>query len=103
MNTNANVQRSSVVLDVGLIVANTTKDVTFANGNARYSSASPSLTDRVVMNPIAANSAGVALQECFVSAASVITARFSNVTTANVSAGTAVGYNVDLVKATGAI
>jgi hypothetical protein len=102
MDSNANVQRSTATVGVGTVTANTTKDVTFSNSNARYNSASPLLTDRVVMNPAASNSAGVSLSECFVSAASVITARFVNVTTANVAAGSPV-YNVDLIKATGSI
>ena len=99
---NAQVQRSSAAVGIGTVTANTTKDVTFANTNARYNSASPLLSDRVVMNPAAALSAGVALTHSFVSAAGVITATFSNPTTANVAAGTPT-FNVDLLKATGSI
>lgn len=99
---NAQVQRSSASVGIGTVTANTTKDVTFANNNAKFNSANPLLTDRVVMNPAATNSSGVSLIECLVSASSVITARFINATTANVAAGT-VTYNVDLIKATGSI
>lgn len=100
---NAQVQRSSATLNIGTVTANTTKDVTFAASNAKYNSSNPLLTDRVVINPVSANSSGVALGGAWVSASGVITARFTNSTTANVDAGSAVVYNVDLVKATGSV
>lgn len=101
--TNAVVQRSTATLNIGTVTANTTLDVTFSVPNAKFNSANPLLTDSVVLNPVAANSSGVAAIESFVSAAGVVTARFTNSTTANVAAGTAVKYKVDLVKATGSI
>ncbi len=99
---NAQIQRSTATLNVGTITANTTKDVTFAVTNAKFSTNSV-LCDSVVMNPAADNSSGAALAECRVSTTGVVTARFTNSTTANIAAGTAVVYKVDLLKATGSI
>ncbi len=99
---NAQVQRSTATLNIGTVTANTTKDVTFSVPNAKFST-NTVLCDSVVLNPTAAGSSGVAVAECFVSTTAVVTARFTNSTTANVAAGTAVVYKVDLIKATGSI
>jgi hypothetical protein len=102
MMGNAQVQRSTVAVNVGTVTTATTKDVTLSVPNAKFST-NPLLCDAVVMNPVAANSANVMQGECFVSTTGVVTVRFSNPSTANVAAGTAVSYKVDLIKATGSI
>lgn len=99
---NAQVQRSTAVLNIGTINANVTKDVTFAVANAKFST-NPLLCDSPLLTPAASNSSGVSNGEAFVSAAGVITARFANSTSASIAAGTAVTYKIDLIKATGAI
>lgn len=99
---NATIQRSTATLNIGTVTANTTLDVTFSVPNAKFSTNSV-LCDSVVMNPAADSSAGVTLVECRVSTTGVVKARFTNSTTANVAAGTAVVYKVDLIKATGSI
>lgn len=102
MATNAQVQRSSASVALGTVLSGGAgTDVTFASSNAKYSS-NPLLTDRVVVNPQALLPGGLQLGAAFVSAAGVITARFTSMSTANVVGGT-VGLNVDLIKATGSI
>ena len=94
--------RSTAVLNIGTVTANTTKDVTYAVSGA-VAASSTGNGDKVHPQPQAANSSGVSQGESFVSAAGVVTTRFLNSTSVNVAAGTAVSYDVTLFKATGSL
>lgn len=94
MDGNAVVNRSTAAVNIGTVTAASTKDVTYAIAGA-------AVGDRVHAQPQAANSAGIVSSDSFVSSAGVVTTRFSNPTTANIAAGTAVAYDITLIKATG--
>ena len=88
--------RGSVTVNHGAnIAAATTQQTTVAFTGAEVG-------DRVLSQPAAAPAAGIAVTESpAVTTANVITVCVANVTTATVAAGTAVVYNVTLLKPRG--
>lgn len=90
--------RGSVTITHGAnIAAATTQQTTAALASALVG-------DRVICFPAAAPVAGIAVTESpVVTTAGVITVCVANVTTATVAAGTAVVYNVQLIRPTGAV
>jgi hypothetical protein len=96
MNGNLAGARGQVTISHGAsIAANTRQDTTVAFNGAQ-------LGDRAFVNPAAAPAAGIIVVEPIVcTVAGQITVSVANITTATVAAGTAVVYNITLIKNTG--
>ncbi len=90
--------RGSVTISHGAnIAAQTRQDTTVAFANA-------ALGDKCLVAPAAAPAAGIVVVEPIVcTVAGQITVSVANITTATVAAGTAVVYNITLIKNTGQV
>lgn len=94
---NLSVIKQQITVNHGAnVAAGTTQQTTVACSGAEVG-------DRPVLFPAAAPAAGIAVTGCpTVTTAGSITVCIANVTTATVAAGTAVVYNVELHRPTGA-
>ncbi len=95
---NANILRGSVTISHGASIAATARtDFTASFTNA-------AVGDRVIANPavVNPNPAVIQLESPVVTTANVITVSLGNLTTVTTTAGTAVVYQVTLIKNTGA-
>ena len=93
----ANIIRGQVTVNVGTVAANSRGDNTVAFAGA-------ALGDKPVISPAAVNASAsiVTVGSPSVTTAAVITVCTANIGTNTVAAGTAVVYNVSLIKQVGA-